>query len=62
MAALQNLEHHSFAGLRIVVGVIRRSNVKTLGPNAFVGFRQIFMELQENPGGTALQCLRGFLR
>ena len=62
MAALQSLEHHSLVGLRIVVGVIRRSNVKTLGPNAFVGFRQIFMELQKIPGGIAPQRLREFFR
>ena len=62
MAALQNLEHHSFVGLRIVVGVIRRSKGKPLGPSGFVGFWQIFRELQKIPGGIAAQCLRGFLR
>jgi len=62
MAALQNLEHHSFVGLRIVVGVIRRSNGKPLGANNFVGFRQIFMELQKIPGGIAPQRLREFFR
>ena len=41
MAALQSLEHHSLVGLRIVVGVIRRSNGKPLQANGFVGFGQI---------------------
>ena len=44
------------------VGVIRRSTGKLLGANGFVGFRQIFMELQKTPGGIAVQRLRGFLR
>ena len=62
MAALQSLEHHSLVGLRIVVGVIRRPNGKPLWPSGFVGFGQIYGELQKIPGGVAVQCLRGFLR
>ena len=49
-------------GLRIVVGVIRRSNGKPLGRSGFVGFGQICRELQKNPGGVAVQCLRGLFR
>ena len=62
MAALQSLEHHSLVGLRIVVGVIRRSNGKPLGPSGFVGFGQICRELQKIPGGIAPQRLRDFLQ
>ena len=58
----QWLECHNLVGLRIVVGVIRRSNGKPLGRSGFVGFGQICRELQKNPGGVAVQCLRGLFR
>ncbi len=41
------------------VGVIRRSNGKSLQANGFVSFGQICEELQKVPGGIAVQCLRG---
>ena len=44
------------------VGVIRRPNEKALRPSGLVGFGQICGELQKNPGGIAVQCLRGFFR
>lgn len=39
---LQQVEDHSLVGLRIVVGVIKRSNMKPLWPSGFVGFGQIY--------------------
>ena len=59
---LQQVEGHSLVGRRTMVGVNRRPKEKPLGPSGFVGFGQICGELQENPGGIAAQCLRGFFR
>ena len=53
--ALQWFANYRLVGLRLLVGVIRRSNGKPLRPSRFVDYAQFKTETMEKPRAVALQ-------